>query len=48
VISRKYALKQGNRISVGFIKYDKQGVFLKYAAIVAQKINVILFFDRIF
>jgi hypothetical protein len=33
VTSRKYALKQGNRIGVRFIKYDKQGVFLKCAEI---------------
>jgi hypothetical protein len=45
----KYALKQGNRIGVRFIKYDIQGVFLKCAEIlrkiIAQKINVILFCD---
>jgi hypothetical protein len=59
----KYALKQGNRIGVRFIKYDIQGVFLKCVEILptrlfdnveaqkqlkknlAQKINVILFFD---
>jgi hypothetical protein len=29
VTSRNYALKQGNRIGVRFIKYDIQGVFLK-------------------
>jgi hypothetical protein len=63
VTYRKYALKQGNRIGVRFIKYDIQGVVLKCAEIlptrlfdnvedkkqlkkiVAQKINVILFFD---
>jgi hypothetical protein len=63
VTYRKYALKQGNRIGVRFIKYDIQGVFLKCAEIlptrlfdnvedlkqfkkiIAQKINVILFFD---
>jgi hypothetical protein len=28
VTYRKYALKQGNRIAVRFIKYDIQGVFL--------------------
>jgi hypothetical protein len=31
----KYALKQGNRI--GFIKYDKQGVFLKCAEILSTR-----------
>jgi hypothetical protein len=31
VTYRKYALKQGNRIGVRFIKYDIQGVFLKCA-----------------
>jgi hypothetical protein len=34
ITSRKYALKQGNRIGVvHFIKYDIQGVFLKCAEI---------------
>jgi hypothetical protein len=33
VTSRNYALKQGNRIGVRFIKYDIQGVFLKCAEI---------------
>jgi hypothetical protein len=29
VISRKYALKQGNRIGAHFIKYDIQGCIFK-------------------
>jgi hypothetical protein len=29
VTSRKYALKQGNRIGVDFIKYDIQGCLFK-------------------
>jgi hypothetical protein len=33
VTYRKYALKQGNRVGVRFIKYDIQGVFLKCAEI---------------
>jgi hypothetical protein len=33
VTYRKYALKQGNRIGVRFIKFDIQGVFLKCAEI---------------
>jgi hypothetical protein len=58
VTYRKYALKQGNRIGVHFIKYDIQGCIFKicrnftyeavgqqFEKIVAQKINVILFFD---
>jgi hypothetical protein len=68
--SRKYALKQGNRIGVHFIKYNIQGCTFKmcrnftYEVVeqprrlkaikkqfkknVPQKLNVILFFDRIF
>jgi hypothetical protein len=38
VTSRKYALKQGNRIGVCFIKYDIQGVFLKYAEILPTRL----------
>jgi hypothetical protein len=63
---RKYALKQGNRIGVHFMKYDIQGCIFKmcrnftYEVVeqrrrlkaikknVPQKLNVILFFDRIF
>jgi hypothetical protein len=36
--SRKYALKQGNRVGVCFIKYDIQGVFLKYAEILPTRL----------
>jgi hypothetical protein len=36
--SRKYALKQGNRIGVCFIKYDIQGVYLKYAEILPTRL----------
>jgi hypothetical protein len=35
---RKYALKQGNRIGVRFIKYDIQGVFLKCAEILPTRL----------
>jgi hypothetical protein len=38
VTSRKYALKQGNRIGVCFIKYDKLGVFLKCAEILPTRL----------
>jgi hypothetical protein len=34
----KYALKQGNRIGVHFIKYDIQGVFLKCAEILPTRL----------
>jgi hypothetical protein len=37
-IRRKYALKQGNRIGVRFIKYDIQGVFLKCAEILHTRL----------
>jgi hypothetical protein len=37
-----YALKQGNRIGVHFIKYDIQGVFLKCAEILPTR-----FFDNV-
>jgi hypothetical protein len=35
---RKYALKQGNRIGVRFIKYDIQGVLLKCAEILPTRL----------
>jgi hypothetical protein len=35
---KKYALKQGNRIGVRFIKYDIQGVFLKCAEILPTRL----------
>jgi hypothetical protein len=38
VTYRKYALKQGNRIGVRFIKYDIQGVFLKCAEILPTRL----------
>jgi hypothetical protein len=38
VTSRKYALKQANRIGVRFIKYDKRGVFLKCAEILPTRL----------
>jgi hypothetical protein len=38
VTYRKYALKQGNRIGVRFIKYDIRGVFLKYAEILPARL----------
>jgi hypothetical protein len=38
VTSRKYALKQGNRIGLRFIKYDKQSVFLKCAEILPTRL----------
>jgi hypothetical protein len=38
VTSSKHALKQGNRIDVCFIKYDIQGVFLKYAEILSTRL----------
>jgi hypothetical protein len=38
VIYRKYALKQGNRIGVRFIKYDIQDVFLKCAEILPTRL----------
>jgi hypothetical protein len=38
VTYRKYALKQGNRIGVRFIKYDIQGVFLKCAVILPTRL----------
>jgi hypothetical protein len=34
----KYALKQGNRIGVHFIKYDIQGVFLKCTEILPTRL----------
>jgi hypothetical protein len=38
VTSRKYDLKQGNRIGVRFTKYDIQGVFLKCAEILPTRL----------
>jgi hypothetical protein len=38
VTYRKYALKQGNRIGVRFIKYDVQGVFSKCAEILPTRL----------
>jgi hypothetical protein len=38
VTSRKYALKQGNRIGVRFIKYGMQGVFLECAEILHTRL----------
>jgi hypothetical protein len=38
VTYRKYALKQGNRIGVRFIKYDIQDVFLKCAVILPTRL----------
>jgi hypothetical protein len=38
VTSRKYALKQGNRIGVHFIKIDIQGVFLKCVEILPTRL----------
>jgi hypothetical protein len=38
LIYRKYALKQGNGIGVRFIKYDIQGVFLKYPEILPARL----------
>jgi hypothetical protein len=38
ITSGKYALKQGNRIGVRFIKYDKQGVFLKCTEILPTRL----------
>jgi hypothetical protein len=38
VTYRKYALKQGNRIGVRFIKYNIQGVFLKCAEILPTRL----------
>jgi hypothetical protein len=34
----KYALKQGNRIGVHFIKYDIQGVFLQCVEILLTRL----------
>jgi hypothetical protein len=34
------SFKQGNRIGVRFIKYDIQGVFLKYAEILPARLFV--------
>jgi hypothetical protein len=41
VTSRKCALKQGNRIGVRFINYDKQGVFLKCAEILPTRLLIL-------
>jgi hypothetical protein len=38
VTYRKYALNQGNRIGVRFIKYDIQGVFFKCAEILPMRL----------